>query len=678
MKLQIEALSIFTNRSDILEAYVPMKSSGRRVCNSKVPLMLDIHNYGSVSFCDQLSRRDALQVGGLGTMGLGLPALLQSQVAAKSSGAASSSSNSFGRAKRVIMLFMWGGPAHQDTWDLKPDGPVETRGEFLPIATNVPGIHISEHFPRIARHADKLAIIRSVGQEDNRHSTGAHAGLTGRRHERSAENFGARDSDFPHYGSVLSKLRPNVGGLPTFVALPEVIATTAGAITPGQGGGLLGKKFDPFQITDHPDREDFSIASLTLPAGVADRRMHSRQSLLRQVDGVSRLADRASNVQAMDSFYQQAMGMVLSSETRRAFDLSAVEEAERWRYGWHTFGQSTLLARRLIEAGVQLVTIYWHREKRSVDSTWDTHAVNFTALKQRLMPSVDRPIAALLEDLDRSGLLDETLVIWNSEFGRTPRINGNAGRDHWGPCNSVVMAGGGVPGGQVYGSSDAQAAHPASNKVTQDDIAATIYHLLGIEPETPVYNRLKRPYPVALGEPIHELLGGQSRPEPKPNPTTVRVRRIGAFTRLLMERGNRHLSCDFGNPDSEAEWKLQGWSQPVGAGVDRHRTIAGEAATVTYTGKFYSHFDYAYAVIRSATPRTIDGLGLALNGRPLPIPEDLTTAAPSTVWQIPFPAGMIRATKTLAMSVTAPGWQITDFAAVGEQIRERHLRHFEV
>ncbi len=464
-----------------------------------------------IRFCDGLTRREALQVGALGTMGLGLPQLLQQSALANGT-----TGGTFGRAKRVILLFMWGGPAHQDTWDLKPHGPEASRGEFLPIATNVSGIHISEHFPLIARHADKLAIIRSVGQDDNNHSTGAHASLTGRRHELQAESFGARETDFPHIGSVLTKLQPNQRSLPTFVALPEIIATTNGAVTPGQGGGFLGKRYDPFQVNEHPDRPDFKIGALRLPQEIAAPRMVERRNLLAQIEQAARLADRSGTIQSMDAFYQQALDMVLASDARHAFDLAAESPATRARYGWHTFGQSVLLARRLAEAGVKLITVYWHREKKTVDTTWDTHSRNFEELKNRLMPSVDQPIAALLEDLAVSGMLDDTLVLWNSEFGRTPNVNGNGGRDHWGPCNSVVMAGGGVPGGQVFGATDEKAAHPVSDKVTQDDIAATVYHLLGIDGETLIRDRQGRPFPLSLGEPIAKLLGGLSRPEPKP------------------------------------------------------------------------------------------------------------------------------------------------------------------
>lgn len=621
-----------------------------------------------VRFCDRLTRREALEVGALGTLGIALPHLLEARAAASPSG------GTFGRAKRVLLLFMWGGPAHQDTWDLKPHGPEASRGEFLPIATNVPGIHISEHFPLIARHADKLAVIRSVGQEDNNHSTGAHASLTGRRHELKAESFGARDTDFPHFGSVLTKLQPNRRGLPTFVALPEVIATTNGAVTPGQGGGFLGKKYDPFQIAEHPDRPDFSIDSLRLPREIAVPRMIERRNLLGQIEQAARLADRSAIIQSMDAFYQQALDMVLAPEARRAFDLAAETAASRARYGWHAFGQSVLLARRLIEAGVKLVTVYWHREKKTVDTTWDTHGRNFEELKNRLMPSVDRPIAALLEDLAASGLLDETLVIWNSEFGRTPNINANAGRDHWGPCNSVVMAGGGVPGGQVFGATDEKAAYPISDKVTQDDIAATTYHLLGVDGETLIHDRQDRPFPLTIGQPIAKLLGGLARPEPQPAPVArTAIEQVGPFTRILRERGNRFIAVSLGCADSEKQWELAGFGDAQGEGLARHRPLGEQAATATYRGVYLGHFDYGWLVLRLASPRSLGGLRLSLSRTAIPIPDNLASAPPRTLWQIPLPPGLSMALSRVEASIQAPGWHVCDVAITGDELRHVHL-----
>ncbi|GAB4154083.1 MAG: hypothetical protein Tsb009_30620 [Planctomycetaceae bacterium] len=637
--------------------------------------MLDLNATQGTRLCDGISRRAAMQIGTLGTLGLGLPQLLAAE---KSHAAEKPAGSTFGTAKRVIMLFMWGGPAHQDTWDLKPHGPVELRGEFLPIATNVPGMHISEHFPLIAQHADKLAIIRSVGQEDNRHSTGAHAGLTGRKHERQQENFGARDSDFPHYGSVLSKLRPSSGGLPTFVALPDVIATTAGAITPGQGGGILGRKYDPFQITDHPDEPGFSISSLTLPGGLTTSRMRNRRTLLSNIDRVARMADRSHHVEALGDFYQQALDMVLSPRARKAFDLNAVPETERWRYGWHTFGQSVLMAKRLVESGVKLVTVYWHREVKTIDTSWDTHSRNFTELRSRLMPVVDRAISALLADLQSSGMLEDTLVVWNSEFGRTPKINRNGGRDHWGPCNSVVMAGGGMPGGQIFGETDKAAAYPTKDKVTQDDIAATMYHLLGLNPHTLIHDRTNRPFPIALGKPIDKLLGEECRPAPTPNPPAIKGRpQYGRFHRMLQQRGRRFLCCEVANPAHRSEWELNGWSEVQGLGKARYR-VPQSGANVQYTEVFTSHFDYRYVVLRLAKPHKLTDMKLSLGNRDVPLPAELRSSAARKLWHIPLPAGFVKPIKNLTIQLEASNLPVREIALVGDPIRPLHLRHFNV
>lgn len=632
--------------------------------------MLDWNAKSGAKFCDGVSRRRVLQAGALGSLGLGLPELLAKQAAAAPS---HQSGGTFGRAKRVILFFMWGGPAHQDTWDLKPNGPLELRGEFLPISTNVPGIHISEHFPHIARHADKLAIIRSVGQEDNNHSTGAHAGLTGRRHELKAENFAARETDFPHFGSVLSSLRPNHGGMPTFVSLPDVIATTAGKITPGQFAGMLGRKYDPFLISDHPDEPDFSIDTLQLPADINERRMRGRRALMNQVDNVARLADRSTMAEGMTAFYERALDMVLSPSARKAFDIAAVPDEERWRYGWHTFGQSTLMAKRLIESGVQLVTVYWHREVPTIDSSWDTHALNFQELKSRLMPSVDRTIAALLDDLQQSGLLDETLVVWNSEFGRTPKINARAGRDHWGPCNSVVMAGAGIPGGQVFGESDAAAAYPTRDKVTQDDIAATIYHSLGIEAETRVLDRGGRPHHVALGEPIYKLLGGQCQPATIPDPAPIEARPTNSpLQQAMFEYAVRYLCGTLGEPKRQQEWTFTGFAAPAGSKPDRHQRTS-QSATLKYTGKFYNHFNYSHAVFRLAEPQSISGVTLKVNGRVVPVSDELANSAAKSVWQVAFPAGLIRSINDFSMTIEGADWPLCDFALCGREIPQMFL-----
>ena len=444
-----------------------------------------------------------LQIGALTPLGLSLSGLLAGEARGASGGGELAAS--FGKAKRCLLLFMWGGPAHQDLWDLKPQAPVNIRGEFQPIATKVPGIQIGELLPNIAQHTDKLALIRSVTHTDNNHSTGAHWMLTGHKHRVSAENFGASPSDFPHLGSVVSKLRPSRQSLPSFVALPERIGTTAGAITPGQNGGILGSQYDPFTIDEHPDKPDFKIDMLAQRAGLDDGRVAQRQHLLATLNAQRAELDASRRVDALNGYFQRAADLVTSPAARAAFDLSQETDKERDCYGRKTFGQSLLLARRLLVAGVRLVTVYWHRDMPGVDTTWDTHGQNFKQLKERLVPQVDQPIATLLADLQDRGLLNETLVVWSSEFGRTPKINGNAGRDHWGPCNSIWLAGGGVRGGQVYGSSDKQAAYPADNPVDPADVTATIFHLLGIDPHTQIHDREGRPLAISHGRVIEGL-----------------------------------------------------------------------------------------------------------------------------------------------------------------------------
>jgi hypothetical protein len=459
----------------------------------------------SMPLCDRMSRRAMLRLGALAPLGLSLPGMLASQAnGAKSAG------SSFGSAKRCLLMFMWGGPAHQDLWDLKPEAPANVRGEYSPRATNVPGIQIGELLPNIAQQMDKIALIRSVTHTDNNHSTGAHWMLTGHKHRLSAENFGASPNDHPHLGSVLTKLLPGNPRMPAFVSLPERIATTAGAVVPGQSGGWIGSKYDPFTIDQHPDRADFKIDAVALREGIDPVRVSGRQQL-RQLMSESAVGLEASRrVHAMSEYYQQAADLVNSTAAREAFDLGREPQPLRAKYGQGTFGQSLLLARRMLEAGVRLVTVYWHRDKPGVDTTWDTHGQNFKQLKDRLVPQVDQPIATLLTDLKDRGLLDDTLVVWSSEFGRTPKINGNAGRDHWGPCNSVWLAGGGVPGGQVYGASDKQAAFPADNPVAPADVTATIFHLLGVDPHGVVHDRENRPHTIANGRPLDVVLRGEA------------------------------------------------------------------------------------------------------------------------------------------------------------------------
>lgn len=452
------------------------------------------------------TRRHLLRGTALTACGLTTAELFRLRAAAAAAGPAGLGAG-FGRARSVLMLFMCGGPAHQDTWDLKPDAPAEVRGEFRPIETSVPGIRISEHFPLLARQAHHYAIIRSFSHPGIDHSTSAYEVLTGHRHPLPGERRPPGPDDFPHLGAVVSRFRPARRAVPSFVALPERFYITGGAPDiPGQTGGFMGSRYDPFRIEGDPSRPGFRVDDIALPPGVDAARLERRRRLLHPGCPERHLADLPVSSGA-DGHYERAFNLLTSAETHRAFDLEAEPARMREAYGMHRHGQSVLLARRLIEAGVPLVCVYWHRERPTVDTTWDTHGDNFRSLREHLMPQTDRPHAELLRDLADRGLLESTLVVWVGEFGRTPRINSLGGRDHWGYCGACVLAGGGVRGGQVLGESDALGAYPLADPVSPQDLAATIYHALGIPPALEMRDRLDRPFPLATGEPLTRLFG---------------------------------------------------------------------------------------------------------------------------------------------------------------------------
>lgn len=451
------------------------------------------HLYGrGTQLCDGLNRREFLRVGGLGLAGLSLPTLLQG----RARGAAS------GRAKSCIQLFMWGGPSQHETFDLKPHAPSGIRGEFQPIATNVPGIRICEHLPRLARMADRYAILRSVTHTGTNHGTSAYHMLTGHIHFSPGTLRHPTPNDFPSVGCAVSRFGRPPKDMPAYVALPSVLHDGDGGEVPGQGPGLLGQRYAPFYVSGDPTRPDFSIQSLLLPDDVDARRFRGRidlqAALDRQGDSLARLP--AAN--GMEGHYQRAFRLLQSAAARRAFDLASEPARVRERYGWHPFGQSCLIARRLVEASVPLVTVYWNAPHIDDLQHWDTHKDSFNRLKNHLLPPFDRAMTALLEDLQGRGLLEETLVVWMGEFGRTPKLNRNAGRDHWGFCQSVLMAGAGVRGGQVYGSSDACAAYAAEAPVSPDDLAATVFSCLGIRLDQELRDPQGRPLPLCTGKPI--------------------------------------------------------------------------------------------------------------------------------------------------------------------------------
>ena len=452
---------------------------------------------------DKTSRREWLRRGGLtaiGGVGVSLPGLL---AAREREHIPPVQPDGFGRARSCIVLFLFGAPAHQDTWDLKPGAPREVRGEFDPIATSVPGIHVGEHIPQLASIADRYALLRSVSHPDNTHTVAMHYMLTGVRHQRPKSNPQNAADDFPCFGSVISHHRRNAasaaGGLPPSVSLnaPANQVSANNHIFPGFFAGFLGKACDPLFISQHANDDDFRPFPLT----GSRQRIADRGRLLQEVElGGARLNGVAS-VMDFSAYQSQAIDLLTAPETLRAFDVSNEPDSIRDRFGNTPFGQGCLLARRLIQSGVPLVTVNWERD----DAYWDTHADNFNKHRNSLLPNLDRGFSALLLDLEERGLLDETLVVCLSEFGRTPKINGNAGRDHWAACNTVVLAGAGIKGGQVYGASDEQAAYPIERPVPPEDLAATIYHLLGIDTRTTLTTPEDRPVQLSHGNPLFDL-----------------------------------------------------------------------------------------------------------------------------------------------------------------------------
>lgn len=446
----------------------------------------------------RLSRRTLLQAGMLGAGGLLAP---RQTIGADYSTQALSG---FGRAKRCIFLFMWGGPSHLDTFDPKPLAPDNVRGPFQTISTKVPGIQMSEHFRRVAQHADKLAIVRSLTHDDPAHLSSVHTVLTGHLppvNKSDAEPPSDRDS--PCVASVMSRFRTAPDALPASVTMPWIVSHPAapGGKAPGQHAGWLGREFDPFLVSGDPNVADWKIPALTLLEGQTPERLSSRRTLLESLDAQHRWQSKSAAGQ-MTQQQTQAFGLLTSAVVRGAFDLNQESAETRERYGRNTHGQCVLLARRLLDHDVPFVAVNWHDDHRNF---WDTHGDNFNRLKNDLIPPSDLAFSALLEDLADRGQLDETLVVWIGEFGRSPHINGSSGREHYPQCYSGVLAGGGIRGGQTYGASDAIGSAPTSDPVSPRDITATMYHALGLSPETLLYDAFNRPHRISAGDPITAL-----------------------------------------------------------------------------------------------------------------------------------------------------------------------------
>jgi len=447
-----------------------------------------------------INRRELLQVGYSGLLGLGVASLPAVQAATESSRPAR-------RPKSVIIVYLTGAPSHIDMFDMKPDAPPEVRGDFKPVATKVPGIQVSEHLPHLAARADRYAIVRTLSHRENNHLVATHHLLTGYQQPGAFFDKVASRTDWPCYSSGLSYLKPRHDGIPSGVNLPTFLVE--GPLTwPGQHAGFLGPRHDPWQINRDPNTPNFGVDSLRLAAGLEIDRLDDRRALLAQVNGQQQaLADLAESRRLSDQ-QQQAFTILTSGKLAQAFEMEREPVAVRERYGRHAFGQSLLLARRLVQAGVPVVQANMGRVQN-----WDTHGDNFLRLKNQLLPPLDRGVAALLDDLSDTGLLDDTLVMLLGEFGRTPKIVGqaksrNAGRDHWASCFFGLFAGAGVRGGQVIGKSDKIGAYPATTPYAPDDVGATVYHVLGVDPASEVRDRQDRPTQLNRGGVIQALFTG--------------------------------------------------------------------------------------------------------------------------------------------------------------------------
>ena len=458
----------------------------------------------------QVSRRNLMRLGSLGLMGLALPGRLRAETAPPAKAT----------AKNCIFIFLCGGPSQHDLWDLKQEAPDGIRSVFKAIDTNVPGIQFGELIPRVSLHADKLAVIRSMTHDDNGHERGIARTLLGQL--PPSDDVHVSRHDHPGVGAILHRLKGDCGDLPPWVILPRPF-TTGGPPYKGQSAGLLGSAYDPIMLDKEKkgslSEREVKLDALRLPEGFDQTRFEARRSLLDLPhDAAARGPD--STETSLSDYYSKALNLLSSGEANRAFDLRLEPLEVRDRYGHNEYGQSFLLARRLVEAGVRVVNVFWtfFDEKGCQFNLWDNHGVasdvcgidgQLTGVEMLkhdyCCPSFDRSFSALLEDLEERGLLDETLVAVAGEFGRTFRINQTSGRDHWAPCYTQLLAGGGIRGGQVYGASDGVGAYVKDSPVTPDDFTATIHHAFGLSAETLIYDQLGRPLRISQGTPVTPL-----------------------------------------------------------------------------------------------------------------------------------------------------------------------------
>jgi hypothetical protein len=430
-------------------------------------------------------------------LGLSLPGLLWAEANRRRGGTTP-------KADSCILIFLNGGPSHLDMWDMKPDAPREIRGQFKPIATTVPGVRLCEHLPRLSWYMKHCALVRSVHHSvNNAHAAAVYVGLTGHDRGDATVAIGAGPNDYPAIGAVLGMCRPPRTPVVPYVSMPYVTAEgRGGPPQPGFFGGLLGRGRDPLLMLRDPNAPNFAMPELALTGDLSARRLAARKGLAERLARTH--ARQNSRLQEMGVFQGKAFDLLTSAATQKAFRLDQEPAAVRQAYGRNIYGQSVLLARRLIEAGARAACISWAPD---ANATWDTHGANFTKLKGELLPQLDAAVSGLLNDLILRGMLERTLVVVMGEFGRTPKVNPAAGRDHWNFCYGLMLAGGGIKGGYVHGSSDRIGSRPSSCPVTPADVVATVYQCLGISHEMELTDRLSKPFQlVPWGSPIKELL----------------------------------------------------------------------------------------------------------------------------------------------------------------------------
>jgi hypothetical protein len=470
--------------------------------------MLSLFMPGGTRHCDGWARREILRVGSLGLGGLTLPGLFR---LCESRGGETKSKLA-PKARSVIILFLSGGPSQLDMWDMKPEAAEEVRGTFRPIETNVAGIQICEHMPRMARLADKYTIVRSMSHDEGEHLRAGYWMMTGGRLQRPVvQASGMSRDDLPHVGAALSKFLKGAPALPSFAMIPEFVSPV-GIPRPGQHAGFLGAEFDPYLINSDPNLPSYSPGELRPTTDLSPARLNRRRSLLALLEERGRMLEETPAGRQLGPYYVKAFDLIASPAAQRAFDVGAERDTTRDRYGRNDFGQSTLVARRLVEAGVRLVQVNFVRHTKGKGGQgYDSHSTppsppHLTWAKSALLPPTDAAFSALIEDLSDRGLMDQTLVIMMGEFGRTPRFNANGGRDHWPRCYSAVVAGGGVRGGHVFGASDRMAATVTSDPISPEDLLATLYRVVGIDPQTTIHDLQGRPFPLVSGKPVEGLL----------------------------------------------------------------------------------------------------------------------------------------------------------------------------